>query len=357
MRSHSILAALLAVSAAASPLKNRAVATVTVSGSTATSYPQPVYEIEGFPIHRSCNGTERAQLEKALGDTIKIAQQAAKHIYAHGNSSDLYTKYFGSAPTAEVIGWYEKVVYGNRDGILFRCDDIDGNCHQDGISLPSLPLLKGFILTQQEKKGWGGHWRGENATLETVICPLSYSTRQPLEALCGGGYTVANGALNHYFAADLLHRLYHVTSIGEGAAEHYADTYTECLELAQANASEAVRNSHTLQYFALDVYAVDVALPGEGCTGKPDEEAEHSHAAPAATSSSLSSVASATSSVSSAAATSAAATSAAVTSAAASSTSVEAASQTASKTSSAAAVSPCSSSPLDHPYSMLTFLS
>ena len=138
MHSHLFISAALAASAIASPLKNREVTTVTVSGSTATSYPQPAYEIQGFPIHSSCNGTERNQLQKAFGDTIKIAQQAAQHIYTHGNESELYTKYFGLAPTAEVIGWYEKVVYGNREGILFRCDDIDGNCHQEG-KFPPLP--------------------------------------------------------------------------------------------------------------------------------------------------------------------------------------------------------------------------
>lgn len=115
-------------------LYERAATTVTVSGSTATTYPQPAYEIPGFSIHGSCNGTERRQLEKALGDTIKIAQNAAQHIYCHGSGSKFYTKYFGEAPTAEVIGWYEKVVHDSRDGILFRCDDIDGNCHQDGKS-------------------------------------------------------------------------------------------------------------------------------------------------------------------------------------------------------------------------------
>ncbi|KAG9604141.1 zincin, partial [Aureobasidium melanogenum] len=256
MHTYLLISAALAVTATASPvLKNREVTTITISGTTATSYPQPAVDIQGFPIHSSCNGTERRQLEKALGDTIKIAQQAAQHIYTHGNESALYTKYFGQAPTAEVIGWYEKLVHGDHDG-------------------------------------WGGHWRGENATDETVICPLSYSTRQPLEALCANGYTVANGKLATYFAADLMHRLYHTTKIGEGAAEHYADTYTECLELAKENPAEAVRNTHTLQYFALDVYAMEIALPGEGCTGTPAEGSDDSHAAAPASSAS-SSVASA----------------------------------------------------------------
>jgi hypothetical protein len=150
--------------------------------------------------------------------------------------------------------------------------------------------------------------------------------------MCGNGYTIANNKLATYFAADLMHRLFHTTKIGEGAAEHYADTYSECLELAQNNSAEAVRNTHSLQYFALDVYAMEVALPGEGCTGTPAEEEDGSHAAASASSASAS--------ASSAPASSAASSpSSAGSSAAASTTAAQAASQTASKTSSAATVS------------------
>lgn len=59
-----------------------------------------------------------------------------------------------------------------------------------------------------------------------------------------------------------------MSSLGEGVVEHYADAYDECLELALNHPEEAVRNTHTLQYFALDVYAFDIALPNDGCTGK-----------------------------------------------------------------------------------------
>jgi hypothetical protein len=142
MRTQFLVSAALAATVAASPvIKNRAVTTVTVSGATSTTYPQPAVEIQGFPVHQSCNGTERNQLEKALGDTIKISQQALKHIYTHGNESEMYSKYFGVAPTAEVIGWYEKILYGDREGVLFRCDDIDGNCHQEGMLFSSSSLF------------------------------------------------------------------------------------------------------------------------------------------------------------------------------------------------------------------------
>ena len=102
--------------------------------------------------------------------------------------------------------------------------------------------------------------------------------------------------------------------------------------MAQNNSAEAVRNTHSLQYFALDVYAMEVALPGEGCTGTPAEEKADSHAAPAS-----SAVSSAVASASSAAAPASSAASSA-SSVAASTTAAQAASQTVSKTSSAATV-------------------
>lgn len=86
--------------------------------------------------------------------------------------------------------------------------------------------------------------------------------------MCGLGYNVANSPTNFYFASDLLHRLYHIPKVGEGAVEHYAGEYDECLELAETNPEEAVKNSDSLQYFALEAYAFDIAVPGEGCAGK-----------------------------------------------------------------------------------------
>jgi hypothetical protein len=130
-----------------------------------------------------------------------------------------------------------------------------------------------------------------------------------------------------------MHRLYHTTKIGEGATEHFADSYAECLELAEDEPADAVRNTHSLQYFALDVYAMEVALPGEGCTGALAAGAADSHgAAPA--------VSSAASSASSSAAPASSAISSAKTFAAAASTT---AAQAASQVSSAATVS-------SHPY-------
>ncbi|KAK7947888.1 uncharacterized protein PG986_008774 [Apiospora aurea] len=273
----TVLMALLSSSpASAGPVQRRQETVTQTVTASAPSAPTPwTWNAGGsqtWPIHESCNATERALLKKGLDDAATLAAHAKDHVLRFGNSSDLFQKYFGMAPSAEVVGWYDKIANGDRSRFKFRCDNVDGNC--------VLP-------------GWGGHWRGENGTDETVICPLSYTTRHPLEGMCGYGYTVARGALSFYFGSDLIHRLLHMPSVGEGAAEHFADSYAECLELAVKNPAEAVRNSHTLQYFALDVYAFDVAVPNEGCPGKPaekEEEEEESHghgsAAPTATTSS-----------------------------------------------------------------------
>lgn len=85
---------------------------------------------------------------------------------------------------------------------------------------------------------------------------------------------MARGALSSYFGSDLIHRLLHMPSVAEGAAAHFADSYAACLALARDEPARAARNAHTLQYFALDAYALDVAVPGEGCAGKPAEEGE-----------------------------------------------------------------------------------
>ncbi|KAL3465022.1 putative peptidase family-domain-containing protein [Aspergillus heterothallicus] len=206
-----------------------------------------------FPIHHSCNATEQRQLATALQETVDLVSHAKTHILRWGNESAIYRKYFGDRPSLTAIGAYDIIINGNPDNILFRCDNPDGNCVLDG---------------------WAGHWRGENATDETVICELSYQVRRPLSTMCGLGYTVSESETNTFWASDLLHRLYHMPAIGQGLVEHYADGYEGVLELAQGNRTEAVHDSETLQYFALEVYAYDVVVPGVGCVGGEEESSE-----------------------------------------------------------------------------------
>lgn len=106
--------------------------TVTEAAPTPTTYDWAAGATKNVPIHSSCNATQRALLLRGLDDAVKLASHAKDHVLRFGNSSESYTKYFGSAPTAEVIGWYDRIVSGDKGKIWFRCDDIDGNCQQDG---------------------------------------------------------------------------------------------------------------------------------------------------------------------------------------------------------------------------------
>lgn len=250
MVAYSSLVLLGASAAVANPLFPRqqsAAPTVTVTAAAPSSTAWNAGAVDDYPIHASCNATQKAYIQKGLEETITICRQARDHILRWGNSSSIYQKYFGDAPSGEPAGWFAKIADGNKAGTLFRCDNPDGNCAQ---------------------AGWAGHWRGSNATGETVICDPSYELRRPLEGMCGHGWTVANGATNFYWAGDLLHRLLHMPAVGEGHVEHYSvGKYPGVLELAKTNSSYSVKDSDTLQYFALEVYAHDIAVPGVGCVG------------------------------------------------------------------------------------------
>jgi hypothetical protein len=115
--------------------------TRTFTASVPTSTAWNAGAVNDYLIHSSCNSTEHIQLTRALGETVKLAQHAKDHILRWGNSSEIYRKYFGNATTAEPVGWYEKAANGNKAGIIFRCDDPDGNCHQEGTLFTSPHFL------------------------------------------------------------------------------------------------------------------------------------------------------------------------------------------------------------------------
>lgn len=59
-----------------------------------------------------------------------------------------------------------------------------------------------------------------------------------------------------------------------GAVEHFAEDYADVLELARTEPEKSVIDSDALQYFAIDAYAYDIAAPGVGCSGEPEEGEE-----------------------------------------------------------------------------------
>ena len=95
--------------------------------------------------------------------------------------------------------------------------------------------------------------------------------------MCSLGYTISNSETNIFWAADLMHRLFHMPPIGQNWVDHFADGYDEVVELAAGNKSVSTRDSETLQYFALEAYAFDIVVPGVGCPGEHEHEHEHEH--------------------------------------------------------------------------------
>jgi hypothetical protein len=119
-----------AAAISASPLAPRQATTVTVTADAAapTSTAWDAGAVHQYPIHASCNATQHAYIRNGLDETITICRQARDHILRWGNSSQIYQKYFGNAPTGEPIGWFSKIVDGDKSDVLFRCDDPDQNC-------------------------------------------------------------------------------------------------------------------------------------------------------------------------------------------------------------------------------------
>jgi hypothetical protein len=135
MVAYTSLLLLGASAAIAKPLvpRQNGPATVTVTAQAPVNTAWNAGAVTEYPIHASCNVTQKAYLKNGLQETITICRQARDHILRWGNSSDIYQKYFGNAPTGEPLGWFSKIADGDKSDVLFRCDNIDGNCRLPGM--------------------------------------------------------------------------------------------------------------------------------------------------------------------------------------------------------------------------------
>lgn len=88
--------------------------------------------VNEYIIHESCNTTQASQIADGLKEAVELAQHAKDHILRWGNSSELYQRYFGNDPPYAALGSYDIVVNGDKEGVIFRCDNPDGNCEQEG---------------------------------------------------------------------------------------------------------------------------------------------------------------------------------------------------------------------------------
>jgi hypothetical protein len=130
-----LVGASVAMAGPLAPRQNGATVTVTATATMPAATSSTAWDagaVNAYNIHASCNSTQRGMIRKGLDEAKTITSHARDHILRYGNSSELYTKYFGDAPTGEPLGWYTKLADGDKANVLFRCDNIDGNCGQEG---------------------------------------------------------------------------------------------------------------------------------------------------------------------------------------------------------------------------------
>lgn len=98
-----------------------------------------VGKVTEYPV-QFCNASETAMIRQGLKEAEVLAAHARDHVRWR-NSSSFYKKYFGAAGTAEPAGWFDKTVNTDKTGVIFRCDDPDGNCAANESKSPSLVNL------------------------------------------------------------------------------------------------------------------------------------------------------------------------------------------------------------------------
>lgn len=79
-----------------------------------------------MPIHESCNATQREYLNRAFEEVNILAQWGKDYIVTNGINDTLYEKFFGIGDYVSVVGAIDALITSNKQGMLFRCDDIDG---------------------------------------------------------------------------------------------------------------------------------------------------------------------------------------------------------------------------------------
>ncbi|WWC59804.1 uncharacterized protein I303_102366 [Kwoniella dejecticola CBS 10117] len=201
----------------------------------------------------SCNTTQLELIGEGLAQTFKLVEHGRDHLRRFGNDS-FFQRWFGNDNNPLILeGLYDRIVSGDKGNVSFTCDDVDSLCNGKygiipGYFSPSTPEL-------------------------TVVCPTYYLSKGPLAELCTNGETIASQGSESTDGSWFLHRLLHLPQTTGGGLSDVVDSAHDAVDLAQGvNATQAIKNIHSIQYYALDVYASDILLPGEGCLGDTSVE-------------------------------------------------------------------------------------
>ncbi|WWC86571.1 uncharacterized protein L201_001448 [Kwoniella dendrophila CBS 6074] len=201
----------------------------------------------------TCNTTQLELIGEGLAQTIRLVEHGRDHLRRFGNDS-YFQRWFGNGGNPNTIqGLYDRIISGDRGNVSFTCDDIDGLCNGKygiipGYFSPSVPEL-------------------------TVVCDTYYLSKKPLNEICTAGETISSQGSESTDGSWFLHRLLHLPVTSGGGLSDVVDSAHDAVELAKGvNASQAIKNIHTIQYYALDTYASDILLPGQGCLGDTSVE-------------------------------------------------------------------------------------
>ncbi|SCU81428.1 LAMI_0B06194g1_1 [Lachancea mirantina] len=200
-----------------------------------------------FPsIYHTCNDTDIRMIKSAFMDSLEVSAYARDRLLNYGADDLFFNRWFGNGSLTTVLGTLDHLVEASKDGMLLRCDDIDGLCAKNPTTYP------GYHRATEDK--------------ETVICDLFYQTKKPLSSICFEGNLV-DVHPKHYAGVDMLHRYLHVSMMNlNGYIAEFAEDLDEIVEYAHSNTTYAVRNVDSYLYYMADVYSSSV-IEG-GCLGK-----------------------------------------------------------------------------------------
>lgn len=197
-----------------------------------------------FPSIENCNATQIKMVNKYYQDLLEVTSVARAHLISDG-VDDAFIHWFGeNGNPITVLGMLDNIAQGDKDGVLYRCDDIEGTC--------------------AEHSNYPGYHR-VNATQETVLCDLFFTSKKPLEQMCVLG-NITDVHPKTFAGIDLFHRFIHLESQNKGFFGEYVEEMDELIDYAENNSTYAVLNTDSLLYYVAEAYSLE--LTEGGCLGE-----------------------------------------------------------------------------------------
>ncbi|CCH44952.1 Major allergen [Wickerhamomyces ciferrii] len=195
----------------------------------------------------NCNSTQTVQLKKYYKDLIEFSTIAKQNLLKNGGDDQVFKNWFGKGNPLTVLGIIDEVLEGNKDGVLYRCDDIDGDCAAHPTEWP------------------GYHRSSDDHSGETVICDLFFNSKHPIEKFCSEG-DILTIKPKTYAGIDLFHRFLHLSKINKGYYGEYAEEFKDLLDYAENNITFAVLNTDNILYYIAESYSLNLT-GSDSCLG------------------------------------------------------------------------------------------